>query len=224
MNRGEEDYIKHLYELQELNPEEAFIANQVLADAMGHTPQTVNEMIKRLMRKKMVTYQRYKGTRLTESGKAIAIDLIRKHRLWELFLVKHLNFSWEDVHSEAEKLEHVTSKALEDSLYHYLGEPTRCPHGNVIPSLDGKISKLDHKLLKHVSPNERLRISRVLDDPKLLIYLDELGLKLGDEVTVTGVDAMSGIIHLQKGDRALAIGGDIPNQIFIETILGGNTI
>jgi DtxR family Mn-dependent transcriptional regulator len=134
LTRGEQDYIKVIYMLQETNNEE-YLKNTVLVKKLGHTPQTVNETIKKLVNKNLLEYIPYKGSKLTEEGVEISIRLIRIHRLWELFLYEKLGFTWEQVHEEAEKLEHVTSKLLEERLYEFLGKPSKCPHGSSIPEL-----------------------------------------------------------------------------------------
>jgi DtxR family Mn-dependent transcriptional regulator len=134
LTRGEQDYIKVIYMLQETNNEE-YLKNTVLVKKLGHTPQTVNETIKKLVNKNLLEYIPYKGSKLTEEGIEISIRLIRIHRLWELFLYEKLGFTWEQVHEEAEKLEHVTSKLLEERLYEFLGKPSKCPHGSSIPEL-----------------------------------------------------------------------------------------
>ncbi|GKX29882.1 hypothetical protein SH1V18_23620 [Vallitalea longa] len=134
LNRGEQDYIKVIFMLEDKNEDE-YLNNNELVKTLGHTPQTVNETIKKLVNKKLVEYVPYKGTKLTDEGRDIGTRLIRIHRLWEYFLFEKLGYTWEQVHAEAEKLEHATSFLLEERLYKFLGEPKQCPHGSYIPRL-----------------------------------------------------------------------------------------
>ncbi|MDO4800325.1 MAG: metal-dependent transcriptional regulator [Bacillota bacterium] len=145
MNRSEEDYIKALYSLEETIPEGKAVSNSRLTERLGHTAQTVNEMIRRLERKGLVIYRPYRGSRLTDLGRAEAVRMTRVHRLWELFLVQHLRYSWDDVHEEAERLEHATSEHLAQALYRFLGEPSTCPHGQEIPVFAEEMSSLPSK-------------------------------------------------------------------------------
>lgn len=135
LNRGEQDYIKVIFVLSG-NNEDEYLSNKELVKKLGHTPQTVNETIKKLVNKDLVEYVPYKGSKLTEKGREVGTRLIRIHRLWEYFLYDKLGYTWEQVHEEAEKLEHATSFLLEERLYKFLGEPEQCPHGSYIPRLN----------------------------------------------------------------------------------------
>jgi DtxR family Mn-dependent transcriptional regulator len=135
LTRAEQDYIKVIVALEDANDHE-YLSNKKLVTKFAHTPQTVNETIKKLVNKGLVEYIPYKGSKLTNKGREIGIRLIRIHRLWEYFLHEKLGYTWEQVHEEAEKLEHVTSSLLEERLYKFLDEPKQCPHGRYIPKLD----------------------------------------------------------------------------------------
>ena len=131
----EENYLKAIYKLQEVNGE--VVATSALAQVMGVHPPSVTDMLKRMARKKLVTYQKSKGFKLTEKGRAVAIGIIRNHRLWEVFLVNKLGFRWDEVHDLAEQLEHIHSEALANKLDAYLGYPKTDPHGDPIPDANG---------------------------------------------------------------------------------------
>ncbi|WP_113671508.1 metal-dependent transcriptional regulator [Vallitalea guaymasensis] len=135
LNRAEQDYIKVIIVLEDKNTEE-YLSNKELVKKFGHTPQTVNETIKKLVNKDLVEYVPYKGCKLTKEGREIGTRLLRIHRIWEYFLYEKLGYTWEQVHEEAEKLEHVTSFLLEERLYEFLGRPEQCPHGSYIPKLN----------------------------------------------------------------------------------------
>lgn len=218
MNRGEEDYLKVIYELQEYIPEEEFVNNQTLSSTLGHTPQTTNEMIKKLVKKKMIVYERYKGTKLTNEGRAVAVTLIRRHRLWEKFLVEKLDYSWELVHEEAEQLEHVTSSLLEAKLYEFLQRPTKCPHGNVIPELNGSIEEIQYISLEQATLGQSYRLVRVNDEPVLLKYLNQVAISLKDKFEVIEVDLLNENIHIKKSDRIIIIGSNVARKLFVEAI------
>ncbi|GAU75909.1 metal-dependent transcriptional regulator [Fusibacter sp. 3D3] len=216
MNRGEEDYLKVIYELQEHIFEDDFVTNQNLGAALGHTPQTVNEMIKKLVKKNMIAYERYKGTKLTETGRAIAVNLIRRHRLWEKFLVEKLGYSWESVHQEAEQLEHVTSDELELKLYEFLQRPSQCPHGNVIPMLNGCFEEMKSISLRQSEPGKHYRLIRVIDDPILLNYLNQMDISLKDEFQVLEMDLLNENIHIKKANQIIIIGLNVAQKLFVE--------
>jgi DtxR family Mn-dependent transcriptional regulator len=133
INRGEEDYIKALYKLDSSNDKNAYVKTQALVDHFKHSRPSVNEMIKKLSQSHYVKYKPYVGVKLTHKGNEEAIKMIRKHRLWELFLNKYLGLSKEQVHDEAEKLEHATSELVLEALNNFLASPDTCPHGKKIP-------------------------------------------------------------------------------------------
>ena len=133
INRGEEDYIKALYKLDSSNDKNAYVKTQALVDHFKHSRPSVNEMIKKLTQGHYVEYKPYVGVKLTLKGKEEAVKMIRKHRLWELFLNKSLGLSKDHVHDEAEKLEHATSDLVLEALNKFLASPDTCPHGKVIP-------------------------------------------------------------------------------------------
>ena len=138
---AEEDYLKAIYKISENTSEQ--VSTKTLAGVVNSKPSSVTDMIQRLSVKKLVDYKKYKGFSLTENGRKKALHIIRKHRLWELFLVKHLSFSWDEVHDIAEQLEHVSSPLLVNKLDAFLNFPRRDPHGDIIPDENGRIREDD---------------------------------------------------------------------------------
>lgn len=169
-----EDYLKAVYSIQR---EGAEVTNTALAQALGVKPASATNMIKKLAARDLVLYERYHAVRLTPGGEQIALEVLRHHRLLELFLCETLGMPWDQVHAEAHKLEHVLSDNLESYLTDFLGDPTEDPHGDPIPTEAGAISEVAQRSLVDLAPGERATIRRVgLQDPPHLRYLQELGL------------------------------------------------
>ncbi len=181
-SQSEEDYLKAVYHLE---AENLSVSTNSLASYLNMKPSSVSDMLKKLAEKKYINYQKYKGTSLTKKGKLIALKIIRKHRLWESFLVDKLGFSWASVHSIAEQLEHINSEELIDKLDEFLDFPKYDPHGDPIPAKNGSIEKLNQKLLIDFVENETGIIKGVKKaTPSLLNYLDDIKINLGDIVKV----------------------------------------
>jgi DtxR family transcriptional regulator, Mn-dependent transcriptional regulator len=187
MNRAEEDYIKAIYELT-IEKKDALVKTNEISEHFGFTDQTVNEMIKKLEVKGLLSFYPYKGIELTEKGKDEAIRMIRTHRLWEVFLMSKLNFSWEEVHEDAEKLEHATSMKVSKKLYEFLGKPKFCQHGNPIPDFEGNMETPIKKMLFEAKVNDVFKIERVLDNNQLLTYLNQKNIKLYDTIQIKEKD------------------------------------
>lgn len=213
MNRSEEDYIKTIYELL-VNSNQEIIKNTEIAEAMGFTDQSVNEMVKKLSKKEYLEFIPYKGVKLTSEGKLQAIRLIRAHRVWEVFLMDHLKYSWHEVHEQAEFLEHAGNKELVDRLYQYLGSPKYCGHGNPIPTYDGKIVNVYNKSLLSHNIGETFQLKRVLDDKSLLTFLDQHNICIDDTFTVTSKDDFSGFLKLVSEDKEYIITNKIAKMLF----------
>jgi DtxR family Mn-dependent transcriptional regulator len=213
LNRAEEDYIKTIYELtSEKNIH--IIKTNDLVERLGFTDQTVNEMIKKLNKKNLVSFIPYKGVSLTKKGLNEAIRMVRTHRIWEVFLTEKLGFSWEDVHEDAELLEHATSKKVLDKLYHFLGEPKYCQHGNPIPDEKGIIHKRAHKSLNEMNEKDRFKITRVHDLKELLVFLNQQEIKLDDEYEIVEKDDFNQIIKIRKSNKINIISYQIAKMIF----------
>ncbi|CCV64143.1 Metal-dependent transcriptional regulator [Alteracholeplasma palmae J233] len=213
MYRAEEDYLKLIYELS-VEQNKPLIKNNEIAEAFGYTDQSVNEMVKKLVNKKLVKFEPYKGVSLTEKGNEEAIRMIRAHRIWEVFLTKELKISWQDVHEDAEKLEHASSEALIEKLYKYLGNPEYCQHGNPIPDINGNIKEIATLTLAETNEGDTFMIKRVLDHKELLKYLDERGIHLEMELKVVKKDSFNGYLKVEVDGKVLPITERVSHMLF----------
>ena len=201
-----ENYVKTIYQMvvrQDGQP----AATGTLAEALKVSPGSVTSMLKTLKDTGLAQYTPYEGVRLTEAGRALALHVLRRHRLIELFLARTLDLSWDEVHEEAENMEHAVSDFLVDRIDQYLGYPAADPHGDPIPRADGTISSTDDRPLTEWQIGRRFRLVRVLDQsPEFLRYLSEAGLSLGAEGTVAANRSEAGIVTLSgpQGETTLA--------------------
>jgi DtxR family Mn-dependent transcriptional regulator len=178
----EENYLKAIYALSRLYEEVS--TNQISAH-LNNKAATVTEMLKRLSDKKLIDYKPYKGVKLTEKGRKTAVQVIRKHRLWEVFLVDKLKFKWDEVHDIAEQLEHINSDELIEKLDEFLGKPKFDPHGDPIPDASGKFGTQRSIALSTASIRTNAVVTGVSDHSKsFLQYLSSVGIKLGDNIRV----------------------------------------
>lgn len=196
-----EDYLKTIYEIEE--EAEAATTNDI-ASRLDVAPASVSGMVRRLAGQGLLEHEPYRGVRLTEEGRRVALSTMRRHRIIELFLTEKLGYPWDEVHDEAERLEHAASDLLVDRMAEVLGEPTRDPHGAPIPTREGKIETGETTALTELQPGERAHIIRVSDDDSALLrYLSELGLTLGATITVHEIAPFHGpiTISVEGGPR-----------------------
>lgn len=173
-------------------------------------------MIKKLSEKEVVLYKKYKGVTLTELGKKTAANIVRKHRLWEVFLVKKLNFSWDEVHDVAEQLEHIKSKKLINQLDALLGFPTHDPHGDPIPDKDGYINAIDKCLLATLKETETGVCVGVNDSSsEFLQFLDKKGITLGKKIEVLEKEDFDDSLSILIDNKKLSISNKIANNLYI---------
>src|SRR5919107_4560283 len=203
-----EDYAKSIYSLQQHAGGEA-VSTNALAERCGVTPASASAMVKKLAERGLAIHEPYHGVRLTPAGKRLALEMIRHHRLLELYLAEHLDVPWDRVHEEAEALEHVLSEDLEARIAAKLGNPTRDPHGDPIPDRDLIIHERETKALSTLAPGAAGRFVRVSDsDPEMLRYLDERGVRLGDALEVVGRQPFGGPLTVRFGDAEhVLVGG-----------------
>ena len=177
-----EDYTKAIYALEERH---GVASTTALAERLGVSAPAVSAMVKKLAALGYVSHVRYRGVRLTDEGRRVALEVLRHHRLLETYLVEELGVPWDRVHAEAEVLEHVLSEGLEERIAAKLGEPTHDPHGDPIPAADGTLVEPTTVALTALAPGDRGRFVRVSDsDPAVLRELAELGIRPGDELEV----------------------------------------
>lgn len=207
-----QDYLKAIFQLgggRELVP------TSELADRLGAAPASVSTMLRRLDSNGLVEHTPYQGVRLTERGAREAVELIRHHRLLEVFLVEKVGLSWDEVHDEAEVLEHALSEDLEARLDELLGHPTHDPHGHVIPGPDLRFEETERPTLAGIGPG-RCVVRHVSDrDPDLLRYLDELGLRPGAPVEVVGVVPYGGGIRARVDGAEHVVGTEAAEAVFV---------
>jgi DtxR family transcriptional regulator, Mn-dependent transcriptional regulator len=215
-----EDYLKVAYRLQS---EGGAVTTQRLADELGISGPSVTNMVKRLHELGLVRHTRYHGVELTAAGQKIALEVLRHHRLLELYLAETLGYDWDRVHDEAERLEHHLSEELESRLDSVLGFPTVDPHGDPIPSREGTIASVSAVRLLDVEPGQAVRVCRVSDrDPDQLRYLGELGLFPGTEVAVLEKLPFEGPVRITVGGKEHVIGRPLAAKVNVERISDGD--
>ncbi|WP_203256491.1 metal-dependent transcriptional regulator [Hyunsoonleella ulvae] len=211
----EENYIKAIYHLG--NQGTANVSTNAIAKEMETKASSVTDMVKKLSDKGYADYKKYQGVSLTEKGHIIAINIIRKHRLWEVFLVEKLNFSWDEIHDVAEQLEHIKSKKLVTQLDAFLGYPTHDPHGDPIPDASGKIKKIDKILLSEAKVGDTCICVGVIDSStEFLQYLDKHSIALGCHLKVLQIEPFDNSITIQMADKSLVISSLIANNLFVK--------
>ncbi|WP_086350490.1 metal-dependent transcriptional regulator [Candidatus Enterococcus clewellii] len=215
MTPNREDYLKLIFEL---GGDENKINNKHIVSGLNVSAASVSEMISKLVKEKLVNHSPYQGVQLTELGLTKASTLIRKHRLWEVFLVEHLSYSWNEVHDDAEVLEHVTSPILADRLSDYLGHPKFCPHGGVIPKAGEPVHEERHQTLVDYPIGTRIRIARVLDEKDLLDYLVSIDLNIHDEFLIDDIAAYEGPITISNSEKKLAVSYKAASTIFVDPL------
>jgi DtxR family Mn-dependent transcriptional regulator len=210
---AQEDYLKALYHLGGM---ERPVPTSRLADRMAVSPASVTEMLGKLAGMGLISYDRYHGAGLSEKGEAAALEMIRHHRLVEMFLVETLGYAWDEVHDEAERLEHVISERMEERIYDMLGRPNLDPHGDPIPSLAGEIASTHYRRLTETRPGEQLTVRRVSDaDAGKLRALEHLGLRLDVELRVLGESEYEGPIMVEVGGAPRQVPLGLAREVFV---------
>jgi DtxR family Mn-dependent transcriptional regulator len=211
----EENYIKAIYHLGKQGAKT--VSTNAIARDIETKASSVTDMVKKLSEKGYAHYKKYQGVSLTTEGKAIAINIVRKHRLWEVFLVEKLNFSWDEIHEVAEQLEHIKSKKLISQLDAFLGYPTHDPHGDPIPDPDGKIKKIDKILLSEVDVAKPCICVGVVDtSPEFLKYLDKHNIALGSSFEVKHREVFDNSVTIAIDGKTLVISSTIANNLFVK--------
>ena len=211
-----DDYLKAIYQLGRGG---GAVGTSAIARRLSVAEASVTGMIRKLSALKLLQYTPYHGVRLLPKGEELARRMVRKHRLWELFLVQHLKFGWEEVHSHAERLEHATDTELESRLFEMLGRPSRDPHGDPIPPLHGPGEEKPPVRLAAMSAGDRGEILRCLDqDAQLLDHLRRIGLKPGRRFRVSQVDPFGGPISLMLGRKKVQIGPKVASALEVKEV------
>lgn len=211
----EENYLKAIYHLS--GPDHTVVSTNGIAEVTNTKAASVTDMLRKLSDKKLINYVKYQGVTLTDTGLKAAVNIIRKHRLWEVFLVEKLGFKWDEVHDIAEELEHINSAALIDRLDDFLGNPASDPHGDPIPDRTGNFK---HKKLIRVSElgqEEQGTISGVSEHSSVFLkHLEKLGLTLGTRITICEVNEFDGsIILLAANSEERTISREVAKNILV---------
>jgi DtxR family transcriptional regulator, Mn-dependent transcriptional regulator len=212
-----EDYAKAIYALEQRAAEP--VSTTALAERLGVTPASASGMVKRLGELGLVEHEPYHGVTLTESGRRVALEVIRHHRLLELYLVESLGVPWDRVHEEAEVLEHVLSEELEALIAAKLGNPTHDPHGDPIPTPELTIEEGSTESLQTLGAGARGTFARVSDsDPDMLRFLAERGIAPGDEFEVIDKQPFNGPLFVRFGDQVHVLGGELARAMRVEIV------
>lgn len=217
-SQTEENYLKCIYHIELSNSKN--VSTTLIAKQMKTKASSATDMMKKLADKKLVNYEKYKGVSLTKKGKSIAVKIIRKHRLWEVFLVKKLNFNWDEVHDIAEQLEHIKSDKLINKLDSFLNYPTKDPHGDPIPSVNGKIKTENSILLNKAKTNVKYKVTCVKDNSKdLLQFLDKNNIHIDSEITLLNkFDFDNSVTIITNKGITLSLSNKVSANIFVNLI------
>jgi DtxR family Mn-dependent transcriptional regulator len=212
---SEENYLKAIYHLEA--DSKNGISTNAIAKSLETKASSVTDMVKKLSEKEVILYVKYQGVTLTAFGRKTAANIVRKHRLWEVFLVEKLNFSWDEVHEVAEQLEHIKSAKLINQLDALLGFPTHDPHGDPIPDKEGNLKTIEKSLLATLSKNES-GICIGVDDSssEFLQFLDKKGITLGKKITILDKEDFDDSLSIEIDGEKLSISKKIANNLYIK--------
>ena len=212
----EENYLKVIHRLSEATSED--ISTNAVAELMQTKAASVTDMLRKLAEKGWVNYQKYQGVRLSEEGEKIALSIVRKHRLWEVFLVDKMGFNWDEVHEIAEQLEHIESDELINKLDAFLGFPKVDPHGDPIPNKDGILPDLGYQSLADCKPNTQCKLMGVAQDSTVFLQLlTKLELSLGAKLTILEINSFDRSIYLSiEGKNPVFISHEVAKNILVK--------
>ena len=212
---SEENYLKAIFHLQQQSPKG--VSTNEIADRMKTKASSVTDMIKKLAAKKLVNYVKYQGATLSEEGRRHALHVIRKHRLWEVFLVDKLGFPWDEVHEIAEQLEHIQSRELVGRLDDFLGQPKYDPHGDPIPDAQGNMQRNHQHLLAQCKDGEEVLCVGVLESSSnFLQYLDQKHITIGSRIKILGREPFDGSMSVELDGKPLFISDKIANNLYVQ--------
>ena len=217
MTFSEENYLKTIYHLTTVLDTE--VSTNAIAEKMETKASSVTDMLRKLAEKNLVNYKKYQGVSLTENGKLTAKMIVRKHRLWEVFLVEKLDFSWDEVHEVAEQLEHIKSEQLINKLDNFLGNPTEDPHGDPIPDAQGRIIKTDKQLLSDLGVNQTGICVGVKDSSsEFLKYLDKQEIALGSKIEIISKETFDSSTKIRVNTQEMTISNKIATNLFVKVV------
>jgi DtxR family Mn-dependent transcriptional regulator len=214
---SEENYLKAIFHLEQITKKG--VSTNALAEKMDTKASSVTDMIKKMADKNLVHYKKYQGVQLSDLGKRTAVEIVRKHRLWEVFLVEKLNFSWDEVHEVAEELEHIKSKKLITELDKFLNYPKRDPHGDPIPDEDGNFNLAKKRLLNELAPQDKGICVGVKDStPEFLQYLDKHQIALGVAIEVLEKEDFDQSTLIRVHGETVRITNRVSSNLYISSI------
>lgn len=214
---AEENYIKTIFHLQQTN--KGVVSTNAIAESMDTKASSVTDMVQKLSEKKVLSYVKYKGAQLTEQGKKIATRIVRKHRLWEVFLVDKLEFHWDEVHEIAEQLEHIHSTELIKRLDKFLGSPAFDPHGDPIPDEHGNFVKTEKKLLSQLHKSQfGICVGVKESSTEYLQYLDKKKISIGTKINVLGKEFFDGSMVIEVGTNQFFVSKKIADNLYVQTV------
>lgn len=214
---SEENYLKAIYHLEAASKKG--ISTNAIAKRLDTKASSVTDMVKKLSDKKVVDYRKYQGVSLTNMGKKVAANIIRKHRLWEVFLVKNLNFSWDEVHDVAEQLEHIKSQKLIDELDAFLGFPKSDPHGDPIPDKNGNIAIRKKVKLSSLKPLEESTLLSVKDSSdEFLRYLDKKEIAIGNTIRILAIEPFDKSMQVLVNKNELSITNEVAENLLVKEV------
>lgn len=217
MTFSEENYLKTIYHLTSVS--DNGVSTNAIAEKMETKASSVTDMLKKLADKELVSYKKYQGVSLTEQGLLGAKMIVRKHRLWEVFLVEKLSFNWDEVHDIAEQLEHIHSEQLINRLDDFLGNPTEDPHGDPIPDANGQIVKVEKQLLSELEENQSGICVGVKDtSSEFLKYLDKQQISLGTKIEVLSKEAFDQSLRIAAAGIEITISQKIAGNLFVRKV------
>ena len=217
MTFSEENYLKTIYHLTSSTNRE--VSTNEIAEMIATKASSVTDMLRKLAEKGLLNYKKYQGVSLTGKGKLSAKMIVRKHRLWEVFLVEKLNFSWDEVHDIAEQLEHIKSEQLINKLDDFLGNPTEDPHGDPIPDANGKIIKIEKLLLSELPQNQIGICVGVKDSStEFLKYLDKNQIALGTQIEILTKEEFDLSLKIKVENQELIISNKIASNLFMRVV------
>jgi len=218
MTLSEENHLKAIFHLYNEKKEE--VNTNAIAEVMNTKASSVTDMLKRLADKGLINYVKYQGVTLTKKGTQKAIAIIRKHRLWEVFLVEKLNFSWDEVHEIAEELEHIQSEKLIERLDAFLDFPKKDPHGDPIPNKEGVFTTTIQTLLSELKQGDKGICAAVKNTSKeFLVYLNKMNIALGDEIEVLSKEPFDDSMTLLVNDKQINLSAMVCRNIYVMEIL-----
>ena len=214
---SKENYLKAIFHLQE---EEGMVTTNALAAELNTRAASVTDMLKKLKAQKLLLYEKYQGFRLSNEGRKVAIQIIRKHRLWELFLVEKLHFGWEEVHEIAEELEHISSRKLIDRLDEFLGFPTSDPHGDPIPDAQGKLISRNDISLVDLKMNKMAEVTNISDQtPEMLDLLKHKNISLGTRLEIRKRFSVDNSVEIRiKNQSPVTISEHVAKNVFVKNV------